>query len=67
MKKTRLLNVYRCTLVSDKDVRHINVVANSYGYAAQLCSESISVWENKESYELVNIRLLEPVFISKSF
>lgn len=66
MKKTKLLNVYRCTLVSDKDIRHINVAASSYGKAAKLCYESISSLENKDSFELLNIRLLDHCFTNST-
>lgn len=61
--KTKLLDTYCCVLVSDKDVRRINVAASSFGDAASTCHRVISSWENKDSYSLTKIQLCEPIFI----
>lgn len=66
MKNCKLVNVYRCTLVSDRDVRHINVATSSFGKAADLCYRAISLWENKESYELTKLQLMEDCFINRT-
>lgn len=64
MDKPILCHVYICTLTSDKDFRRINVVASSFGQAASNCLRSITLWENKESYELTKIQLSDSVFIN---
>lgn len=59
-----LRDVYTCTLTSDRDIRHVNVVASSFGQAAANCLRAILLWENKESYTLTKIQLSDSVFIN---
>jgi hypothetical protein len=60
--KTRLRNIYCCTLHSDKGHRTINVVASSFGEASTVCYLSILSWEDHDAYELVKIQLVDHAF-----
>lgn len=63
MENPKLLNHYICTLISDKDIKHIHVAAPSFGKAASLCYRSILGWDNRDSYELTKIVLSDLIFI----
>lgn len=56
-------NVYECTFISDKGRKVHFVAASTFGRAAFMANASISSWEDKEAYELVNIRLSNSIFV----
>lgn len=60
-----IANIYLCTFKSDKGVREVKVIANTFARAACIALESTSVWEDAEAYELINIHLSDICFINE--